>query len=69
MKKEGFFTLLFFAIVAVLVVTHPTGFASAVTAVGGQTYNESSLLTGSTSTGGTTGSASTSKPGQYTITG
>lgn len=67
MKREGILTLLFFGLVAVLVVTHPTGFASAVTAVGGQTYQESSLLTGSKQTGGQTGSVSSGSGGAYSL--
>lgn len=68
MKREGFLTLLFFAIIAVLVVTHPQGFASAVTAVGGQTYNETGLLTGTKSVGGTTGTVNSTTPGTYSLT-
>lgn len=39
-------TYIFLAIIAVLVITHAPGFAGAVTAVGGQATNETSLLTG-----------------------
>jgi len=39
-------TYLFYAIIGVLIVTHAAGFAGAVTAVGGQATNETSLLTG-----------------------
>lgn len=54
MKHGGVVTLLFFAIVAALVMTHAKSFASAVTAVGGQTYNETTLLTGQPQTTTTT---------------
>jgi hypothetical protein len=37
---------IFFAIIAVLVITHAPGFAAGVTAVGGQATNETKLLTG-----------------------
>lgn len=47
MHKEGVVTLLFFAIIAALIILHATSLAAAVTAVGGQTYNETDLLTGS----------------------
>lgn len=67
MHKEGIVTLLFFAVIAVLVVTHATGFASAVTAVGGQTYDETSLLTGSGVTN--SGSVTSTGPGNYSIGG
>jgi hypothetical protein len=40
-------TLIFYAIIFVLVVTHAPGFAADVTAVGGQATDETSLLTGS----------------------
>lgn len=40
---------IFFAIIAVLIITHAPGFAGAVTAVGGQATSETSLLTGATS--------------------
>ena len=36
----------FFAIIAVLIITHAPGFAGAITAVGGQAKGETSLLTG-----------------------
>jgi len=39
---------LFFAIIAVLILTHAPGFAGATTAVGGQTTKMTSLLTGAT---------------------
>jgi hypothetical protein len=42
-------TYLFYAIIAVLIITHAPGFAGAVTAVGGQATNETSLLTGAKS--------------------
>ena len=43
---KGFVTLLFFAIIAVLILTHAQSFAAATTAVGGQTYGETALLPG-----------------------
>jgi len=40
---------LFFAIIAVLILTHAPGFAAGVTSVGGQATKETSLLTGASS--------------------
>lgn len=42
-------TYFFYAIIFVLIVTHAPGFAGAVTAVGGQATDETSLLTGAKS--------------------
>lgn len=42
-------TYIFITIVFVMVATHASGFATAVTAVGGQATNETSLLTGAAS--------------------
>lgn len=50
---------LFMGALVVLVVTHAGGFATAVTAVGGQVTNDASLLTGAGAQGGT-GTAQTS---------
>ncbi len=43
---------LFMGALLVLVVTHSKGFATSVTAVGGQVTNDASLLTGSNTTSG-----------------
>jgi hypothetical protein len=40
---------LFYAIIAVLILTHAPGFAAGVTSVGGQATKETSLLTGASS--------------------
>ena len=39
-------TYIFYAIIAVLVLTHAPGFARSVTSVGGQATRETALLTG-----------------------
>ena len=61
-------TYLFLAIIAVLIITHASDFAAAVTAVGGQTYDETDLLTGASSASNVT-SVSSSKAGVYSIAG
>ena len=43
---------LFVGALLVLVVTHAKGFATAVSAVGGQVTNDATLLTGSNTTAG-----------------
>ena len=65
---KGFMTLLFFAIIAVLILTHAQSFAAAITAVGGQTYGETALLTGnSTAASGTAIKVSNTGGGKYSI--
>ena len=65
---KGFVTLLFFAIIAVLILTHAQSFAAATTAVGGQTYGETALLTGnSTAASGTAIKVSNTSGGKYSI--
>jgi len=65
---KGFMTLLFFAIIAVLILTHAQSFAAATTAVGGQTYGETALLTGnSTVASGTAIKVSNTGGGKYSI--
>jgi hypothetical protein len=65
---KGFMTLLFFAIIAVLILTHAQSFAAATTAVGGQTYGETALLTGnSTAASGTAIKVSNTGGGKYSI--
>jgi hypothetical protein len=65
---KGFMTLLFFAIIAVLILTHAQSFAAATTAVGGQTYNETGLLTGAKSAaGGSNIKTTSSGGGNYSI--
>ena len=65
---KGFMTLLFFAIIAVLILTHAQSFAAATTAVGGQTYGETALLTGqSTAQGGSNIKVSSTGGGKYSV--
>ena len=65
---KGFMSLLFFAIIAVLILTHAQSFAAATTAVGGQTYGETALLTGnSTAASGTAIKVSNTGGGKYSI--
>lgn len=59
-------TYIFLGLALVLIVTHPQGFAGAVTSVGGQAYNESSLLAGQGMAGGTTGVVTGGK-GTYSV--
>ena len=63
---KGFVTLFFFAIIAVLVLTHAQSFAAATTAVGGQTYNETGLLTGASLCAGSSKTTS-SGGGKYSV--
>jgi len=65
---KGFMTLLFFAIIAVLILTHAQSFAAATTAVGGQTYGETALLTGqSSAVGGANIKTTSSGGGKYSV--
>lgn len=65
--KHGTGTLIFFVLIALLILTHASSFAAAVTAVGGQTYNETNLLSGS-GAGHSTATQSTGA-GKYSISG
>jgi hypothetical protein len=65
---KGFMSLLFFAIVAVLILTHAQSFAAATTAVGGQTYGETALLTGnSTAASGSNITTTSTGGGKYSV--
>jgi hypothetical protein len=67
MTKGGIVSVMFWLILAALVVLHASSFAAAVTAVGGQTYNETNLLTGSGVK--TSSTVTVTKPGNYSISG
>ena len=65
---KGFMSLLFFAIIAVLILTHAQSFAAATTAVGGQTYGETALLTGnSTAATGSKITTTSTGGGKYSV--
>ena len=65
---KGFMSLLFFAIIAVLILTHAQSFAAATTAVGGQTYGETALLTGnSTAVTGSKITTTSTGGGKYSV--
>jgi hypothetical protein len=52
----------------VLILTHAQSFAAATTAVGGQTYGETALLTGqSTAQGGSNIKVSSTGGGKYSV--
>ena len=58
MKMTHIILWVIMGLLAVLIVTHPSGFSGAVASVGGVGYKESQLLSGAGVTSGTTGTVS-----------